>query len=124
MIKKTNVKILGKDYEVSFPTVGQLQDIEAMKLMMTNNKYTEMVIGGLTTNLFALDSADAIAYMSVMVPELKEDLKVRNWRELDALTAKKLIQDFKEFMKWLKPLLDDLYNYDISEDGEQQEETE
>lgn len=124
MIKKTNVKILGKDYEVSFPTVGQLQDIEAMKLMMTNNKYTEMVIGGLTTNLFALDSADAIAYMSVMVPELKEDLKVRNWRELDAFTTKKLIQDFKEFMKWLKPLLDDLYNYDISEDGEQQEEAE
>lgn len=112
MIKKTNINVMGQDYEIQFPTVGQLQDIEAMKLALTNGRYTDMAIGGLTTQIFALDSADAISYLSVLIPELKDDLKVKNWRELNLISAKKLIVDYRNLMKWLKPLLDDLYNFD------------
>lgn len=113
MIKKTIVNVKGNDYEVQFPTVGQLQDIEAMKLALTNGRYADMALGGLTTNIFALDSADAISYFSVLIPTLKSDLNVKSWRDLDAMTTKQLIKDYKKFMKdWLKPLLDDLYNFD------------
>lgn len=116
MIKKTFVKAGGKEYEVQFPSVGQLQDIESMKIALTNGRYADMAIGGLTTHIFALDSADAISYLSVLIPSLKDDLKVKSWRDLDALTAKQLIKDYKKFMSdWLKPLLDDLYNFDEGE---------
>jgi hypothetical protein len=113
MIKKTIIKVLGKDYEISFPNVGQIQDIEAMKLAITKNKYAEMAISGLKTQGFALDLADAIAYLSVLIPSLQKDLNVSNWRELDSFIAKKLIIDFKEnFYTWYKPIMDDLYNFE------------
>lgn len=123
MIKKTIVNVAGNDYEVQFPSVGQLQDIEAMKIAMTNGRYAEMAIGGLTTHVFALDSADAISYLSVLIPSLKDDLKIKSWRELDALTAKQLIKDYKKIMNdWLQPLLNDLYNFDEETKDDSEEE--
>ena len=84
-----------------------------------------MALGGLRTQMYALDLADAIEYLSVLVPELKHDLKVKNWRELDPFVAKQVINDFKNnFLKWYKPIVDDLYNFDLSEieeDGEKEE---
>ena len=125
MVKKTLVQVAGNDYEVQFPTVGQLQDIEAMKIALTNGRYVDMVVSGLKTHNFALDSADAIAYFSTLIPELRDDLKLKSWREADALLAKQLIKDYRVFMKWLKPLLDDLYHFDddiekSAEDGDQE----
>lgn len=113
MIKKTIVKILNKEYEIFFPNVGQLQDIEAMKLALTGGRYSDMALGGLKTQAFALDSADAISYLSVLIPNLKKDIGVKSWRELDAFTTKQIIKDFKEnFYSWYKPIMDDLYNFE------------
>jgi hypothetical protein len=126
MVKRTIVNICGNDYDVEFPNVGQLQDIEAFKLAITGGRYVEMAIGGLRTQAFALDLADALAYFSVLVPELKHDLKVKNWREVDPFVAKQIVKDFKQnFLKWYKPIVDDLYNFDTDEidegDGQEQE---
>lgn len=124
MVKRTIVKICGNDYDVEFPNVGQLQDIEAFKIAFTGGRYVEMALGGLRTQAFALDLADAIAYFSVLVPELKHDLKVKSWRDLDPFTAKEIVKAFKlDFMKWYKPLVDDLYNFDIDE-IEEEDDTE
>ncbi len=125
MVKRTIVEICGNEYDVQFPNVGQLQDIESFKIAFTGGRYVDMALGGLRTQMYALDLADAIAYLSVLVPELKHDLKVKNWRELDPFVAKQVINDFKNnFLKWYKPIVDDLYNFDLSEieeDGEKEE---
>ena len=116
MVKRTIVEICGNEYDVQFPNVGQLQDIESFKIAFTGGRYVDMALGGLRTQMYALDLADAIAYLSVLVPELKHDLKVKNWRELDPFVAKQVINDFKNnFLKWYKPIVDDLYNFDLSE---------
>ena len=125
MVKRTIVEICGNEYDVQFPNVGQLQDIESFKIAFTGGRYVDMALGGLRTQMYALDLADAIAYLSVLVPELKHDLKVKNWRELYPFVAKQVINDFKNnFLKWYKPIVDDLYNFDLSEieeDGEKEE---
>ena len=126
MVKRTIVNICGNDYDIQFPNVGQLQDIEAFKIAFTGGRYVDMALGGLRTQMYALDLADALAYLSVLVPELKHDLKVKNWRELDPFVGKQIVSDFKNnFLKWYKPIVDDLYNFDVTEveeeDGEQEE---
>jgi len=125
MVKRTIVEICGNEYDVQFPNVGQLQDIESFKIAFTGGRYVDMALGGLRTQMYALDLADAIAYLSVLVPELKHDLKVKNWRELDPFVAKQVISDFKNnFLKWYKPIVDDLYNFDLSEVDEDDEKEE
>jgi hypothetical protein len=118
MTKKTLIQIGDNDYEVQFPNVGQLQDIEAMKIALTNGRYVEMALSGLKTFNFALDSADAISYFSVLIPDLKNDLKVKSWRELDPFVGKTLIKAYKgKFMEWYKPIVDELYSFDEDEDS-------
>ena len=78
-----------------------------------------MAMSPLTTHTFALDTADALAYLSVLIPELKKDLKVENWRRIDPFLAKELVTVYKkEFIPWFKPLIDDLYRYDQDDEPE------
>lgn len=125
MKKTVLIKVTDElEYQVKFPTVGQLQDIEAAKLAYTNGRYVDMAIGGLKTHTFALDSADTIAYFSVLIPELRKDLELKNWREIDPFKLKELMVVYKkQFLVWFKPIVDDLYNFDTndSEDGEDEE---
>jgi len=123
MIKKTLITVANNDYEVNFPNVGQLQAIEAMKLALTNGRYVDMTLGGLKTHNFALDSADAISYLSILIPELRKDLQIKSWNDLDPFVAKELIKAYKgKFMTWFKPIIDDLYSFDDDNSEEQSEE--
>lgn len=124
MVKKTLISVASFDYEINFPNVGQLQDIEAMKIALTNGRYVDMALSGLKTHNFALDMADSISYLSVLCPDLKDDLKIKSWRELDPFVAKEIIKVYKgKFLDWFKPISDDLYSFDeekeTSESGEE-----
>lgn len=123
MISKTIKKILNKEYELTFPTVGQLQDIESMKLALTDGRYSDMAFGGIRTHSFMLDVTDAVAYLSVLVPTLKKDLNIENWRTLDPFVAKKLIKDFRKIKEeWLQPIFNDLYTFDEEDKTEEVKE--
>jgi len=125
MIKQKIVNILGESYTVEFPTIGQLQDIEAFKISYTNGKYVDMALSNFKIHNFMLDVTDAVSYLSILIPELKSNMKIKTWRDLDPIMAKALVQDYKnEFIPWFKPLVDDLYNFDKEdlEDGKQSQE--
>ena len=103
------LNVMGNDYIVKFPNVGQLMDMESMKMALTNNNYANMAFSGLKIHIFQLDLADAISCLSVLIPDLKSNLDIKNWRELDALRAKKIVEVYREsFLPWFKPLLDEL----------------
>lgn len=112
-----SINILGNDYIVKFPNVGQLMDIESMKVALTNNNYTDMAFSGLKVHVFQLDLADAISYLGTLAPDLLKNLEIKNWRELDALRAKKLVDVYKkEFIPWFKPILDELTKIEGTDD--------
>ena len=82
-------------------------------------RYVEFAISNLFNHIFVLDFADSIAYLSVLIPELQKDLKVKGWGQLDAGEAKYLIEVYKnQFLPWFKPMLDDLYDYNRKEQAE------
>lgn len=113
MLKQHQIKIEGKDYTVTFPNVGQLMEIESTKLVFSKNKYIQLSMSDLKTHSFILDVVDSISYLSVLIPSLKDDLGIKNWNEMDALSAKKIVHVYrKQFVPWFLPILNDLYAYD------------
>jgi polyphosphate kinase len=122
MVKTKLVNILGESYQVSFPTIGKLQDIEAFKMSYSNGRYVDMALSGLKIHEFMLDVTDAVAYLSVLIPELKANMGVKNWRDLEGDQAKKLVKSYKsEFIPWFKPIVEDLCKYEEAEDVSEQD---
>jgi hypothetical protein len=116
------INFKGNDYIVKFPNVGQLMDIENIKMSLTNGKYVEMAISVLKIHIFQLDMIDAISYFSILCPEMKTNLGIKNWRDLDASLAKEITSVYKkQFIPWFKPILDDLLK--IEEDDSAPETT-
>lgn len=118
MLKQEKIKIREKDYLVSFPNVEQLMEIESFKLVYTKNKYVQLSMSDLNNHAFLLDLTDTISYLGTLIPELKEDLGVKSWWELDPFVGKELIKVYrKQFVPWFLPILQDLYSYDEEDAG-------
>lgn len=117
------IKFNGNDYIVKFPNVGQFIDIENTKMVLSNGKYVEMALSVLKIHIFQLDMIDAIAYFSVLCPEMRENLGIKNWRDLDTDKAKELTSVYKEqFIPWFKPILDELLKIDEKDESKNDNE--
>lgn len=82
-------------YELKMPTVGQLWDIERLKLSALGESYSKMAVSGahLTGN-FAADHADISAYVTVLTPDLLSDMKVKNYADLGLKHASLIYKEF------------------------------
>jgi len=126
MLKKsTRVKIENAEYDVKFPTVGQMLDIENMKMSLTDNNYSMLLRSGLKTSFFATELVDAIAHFWILIPELRNDLTVKHYSDLDPFLAKKLVKVFrKQFSPWYDVLMDELLKDDEEVVASSEEEIE
>jgi len=117
-IQKTiKVIIEEKEYIVKFPNVGQLLDIENMKMALTNNTYADLVRSNLKTSFFATEIVDAIAHFWVLIPNFRADLDVKSYTDLDPFLAKKLVKIYKtQFQKWYDGLMAELMADEIGND--------
>jgi hypothetical protein len=103
-------------YTLGFPTVGQMIEIEQMKLAYTNGRYVEFAMSNLKNHIFILDYVDAVSYLSILIPELSKDLTLKSFTDVSLETTKDILKVYKEqFLPWFKPLLDDLYDYNKTE---------
>lgn len=128
-MQKTNVNFSqikgGRDYEVLFPNIGQMMDIEQSKLSLTNNRYVDFALSPLMNHRFIMDYTDAISYLSNLIPTLKKDLGVEKWGDVQPSMSKAIIDVYKtQFLPWFKPLLDDLYDVAKKETDEKMEEAD
>ena len=124
MYKKL-VKIDGNDYIINFPNVGQMIEIEQLKLAYTNGRYIEFAMSNLVNHIFILDFVDAISYLSVLIPELKKDLEIEEYTKMDAEKTKEIIRAYKEeFIPWFKPILEDLYDFNKKAEKVQKDDLE
>lgn len=120
MTKSEVLTVNGNKYPISFPNVGQMMDIEAFKMLYTKNKYIQLSMSNLKAHTFLLDMADAISYLSILIPKLQKDLDIKDWWELDPHEAKKLVVVYKEqFLPWYLPYLKELYKFDAKEDKDE-----
>lgn len=108
MIKdEVTIEIKGHSYPVKFPNVGQFYQIEAMKQNLSRGFYNSMVMSPSAMAQHALDMIDIEAAIAVLCPKLIEDMKVKNFSELDVRDYK-LIRDeyFKTVVPFFKEITD------------------
>lgn len=108
---RISFKIEDNTYTVSFPSVGQMMEIEAMKFALTNNSYTALKTTGLKSSIYVCDLVDTISFLTVMVPELKKDLKVSSFSELEPAKAKIFLMAYKSTIQpWYLNIFNQLYD--------------
>lgn len=112
MNKNVKVKIDDKEYVVNFPNVGQTLDIESMKMALTGNKYPEFALSNLRSNVFVADLTDAIATFFVLIPELRGNLNVKSYSELDLMVGAKLVKAYMDdYYPFYQEIMKEIYKF-------------
>lgn len=119
-----------KKFIIKFPNVGQLMDIEALKMALTGGKYGTFAASGIKSMYFVLDMVDAIAFFSVMCPRLKNFITEENtdvdYTQMNPQSIKPLVDIYKkEVMPWYNKMMSELYastNEAIAESESQRSE--
>lgn len=114
-----------KKFQVKFPNVGQLIDIESLKNALTAGKYGSFAASGVKSMYFVLDIVDTIAFLSVMCPKLKnfitEEDDATDYTQMKPETIKGLVNVYKQqILPWYSSITKQLYSSAIS-DAEKQE---
>ena len=103
-----------KKFIVKFPNVGQLMDIESLKMALTGGKYGTFAASGIKSMYFVLDMVDAISFFSVMCPRLKnfitqEDVDV-DYTQMKPESVKPLVDIYKkDVVPWYNKIMTNLY---------------
>ena len=100
MSNSVKMTVKGREYEISYPNVGQFYQIESMKQSLSRGFYNTMVMSPSSMTQHALDMIDIEASIAVLCPKLIEDLKVKNFAQLDVRDYK-IIRD--EYVKVVEP---------------------
>lgn len=99
---KIEISVSGNDYPIKFPNNGQFIEIEALKARLTRDSYNSMTEGVTTSSQMARYTVDMIAFLSVCCPDIKKDLKVETFSDLEMIDSKKILKIYyKEILPWL-----------------------
>lgn len=111
-----------REYKIEFPTVGQYIDIETEKIELSSGKWSDLVISRTVSAYRAIQLVECIAVLKILCPKLFEDMKVSDYKDIDAIDFTLLLKLFTKeinpwYSSWFKEFNDVLK--DISE-GEQE----
>jgi hypothetical protein len=101
------VEVKGKQYKLAFPTVGQYYNMEATKQALGKGFYNALLGNQTRTAQEALDMIDIEATITVLMPDLVDDLKVKRFKDLglkDYVEVKKLYET--EIVPFLREAMD------------------
>lgn len=100
--KSLTFKIDENEYTVNYPNNGQFIAIESMKSSLTSDNYEALASRGSISSQYARYTVDMIAFFSNCCPQLKKDLKVETFSQLDMIDSKKLIKVYaSKILPWL-----------------------
>jgi hypothetical protein len=100
--KTITFKVLENSYTVPYPNNGQLLDIESTKSLLTRQQYHSIAQGEQVSAQRARLTTDWIAFMSVCCPDLKKELLVNSFSELDQIASKKILLIYiRVILPWL-----------------------
>lgn len=114
-----------KKFQVKFPNVGQLIDIESLKNALTGGKYGSFAASGVKSMYFILDIVDTIAFLTVMCPKLKnfitEEEDGIDYTQMKPETVKTLVTVYKEqILPWYSKIMGQLYSSATNDTAEQE----
>lgn len=103
MDRTIEISIKGNKYNVTFPTVGQIIDIETRRSMLSKGQYGNMIESKMKLTWNVLEVIDVMSYFQVLIPKLFNDLNVRSIEELDAIDFAEVVSAYREqFSPWFE----------------------
>lgn len=97
----TEIKIGDKNYVIEYPHVGEVIQIENLKLMLSGNMYGDLIKSNHSTAVELLNLVDGVAYFSVLAPNFKQDFGTDKFTEMDVRKQKQIVKAFtKSFWPW------------------------
>ena len=100
-------KVKSNNYVIAFPNVGKFQDIETMKQIVSKGMYSSLLSTATVSSMEVLQMIDMEAYFSVLCPKLLEDLRCKNFGDLDIEDYQELKKEYvSQFVPWWNSILD------------------
>lgn len=101
MNRTIEISIKDNKYIVSFPTVGQIIDIETKRSILSKGQYGNMIESKMQMSWNVLEIIDIMSYFQVLMPKLFDDLNIKSIEELDAIDFVEVVDAYREqFLPW------------------------
>lgn len=98
-----SVQIQGRTYTTSYPTVGQMIDIQVVEKQLSRGTAKDLLISGMGKDIDAYLYIITFAHMSVLFPTLKGDAKVKTLLDLSLEDFQELVDVYTdEIQPWLQ----------------------
>ena len=107
MLEKTKKISIGKKtFIVKFPNVGQIIDLESLKVALSGNRYGQMVATGVRNVYMALDMIDTIAFFQTVAPEVGQYYDIKDYASLDVERMQQFVDVYvKQIRPWFEGTL-------------------
>lgn len=100
--ERISIQIEDNEYEINYPSNGEFIEIEAMKCRLTRDTYHAIAGGGSVASQMARFTVDMIAFLSVMCPKIKADLKADSFSDLKMIESKKILKIYiNRILPWI-----------------------
>lgn len=120
-------KVLGNEYNVSFPNIEQLIQIELKKNELSEGKYLSLIKTNTVGTVAVLDFIDMIAHVTVLIPSLISDLKIseKDLTKMSIIDGKVLLRAYREqLMVWINSWIKELREFETDTEISKFEEIE
>jgi hypothetical protein len=116
---KTNVTIGDTTYSIEYPNVGQVLDIENLKILLSGDMYSSLVKSVHKTGLDLLNLIDGVAYFSVLADGFKKKYDIEKFTAMGGVEQAQIKQAFvKQFWPWFVKIEQELNKPETVTDGE------
>lgn len=100
--KQLTFKVGENEYTTKFPNNGQLMQMQSLKHSLTGGQYNSFVAGLTVADQTERFAADMTAFFITCVPDMKKDLKIESFSQIEAMDRKLLLQVYvKQVLPWL-----------------------
>lgn len=82
-LRSVSINVGSNEYSINYPNTGQWIDIDVLKSQFSNGNYEKLKYSYDPGFLRSAITIDAVAVLSVLAPQLKEDLTVKSLFALD-----------------------------------------
>lgn len=103
-----DVNILGHEFNIEFPDQGKMIDIALLKAKLSENRFTEIRMQISSESAWSVSIIDAFAHLQILLPQLKEDLKVKS---LFQLSLDRSIDVVAVFQQQIEPWMGEWFDY-------------